>query len=92
MEGKESKILNQSPRPQTPVTMDFPNAMRLIIEGKKITKLEWGDKNLYGILANGLLMLHKEDGFHTWVISEGDLIGKDWVLNEGGDLPKVNIN
>ena len=66
-----------SPTPYRP-PLDFPDALRAVIAGHKITKAEWGDADYYGILRDGLLMLHKPDGFHTWIISEGDLAGMDW--------------
>ena len=67
-------ILNQV------ATMDFPAAIRAVIDGQKITKLEWGDPGFYGVLKDGFLMLHKSnDTFYRWVISDGDLTGTDWV-------------
>ncbi len=63
--------------------MDFSSAIAEVVKGNKITKLEWGNKDIYGHLntTNYHLTLHKEDGVdYDWIISEGDLIGKDWVL------------
>ena len=57
--------------------------MEKVIEGRKITKLEWNNRDDYGLLINGQLCIHKHgeahDVFRSWIISEGDLIGKDWV-------------
>lgn len=64
-------------------TFDFPEAMRKIAEGIKVTKLEWGDVGIYGYLSNNTkhVTLHKTDGKdYDWVLSEGDIIGKDWVI------------
>ena len=62
-------------------TMDFPEAIRAIIEGKKITKLEWNDKKIYGVLNDNILMLHKRDGvMYKWMLSDGDLLGEDWIV------------
>jgi hypothetical protein len=80
------QLPNESPRPKMPVGMSFPDALKEVINGKKITKMEWMNKDIYGILANGILMLHKEDGFHQWVLSEGDLNGRDWVVLDQGQL------
>lgn len=61
--------------------MDFPTMLKEILLYKRITKLEWGNKDIYYIeLKDGTLVLHKEDGYHSWIISEADLIGKDWVI------------
>lgn len=60
--------------------MDFPDALRYVILGKKITKLEWNNPESYGYLDNGRLVLHLPDGLHLWIVSDGDLIGQDWVV------------
>ena len=62
-------------------TMNFPEAISAIIEGKKITKLEWNDKEIYGVLNDNILMLHKKDGImYNWMLSDGDLLGEDWIV------------
>jgi len=60
--------------------LDFPAAMKEIIDGKKITKLEWDNTNTYCVLHEGILKLYKENKFYQWIINDGDLIGKDWVV------------
>lgn len=80
MAGKQSPI----PMPG----MSFPDALKAVIEGKKITKVEWGDSKIYGVLENGFLVIHREDGrAHSWIISEGDLMGNDWIVL-GEEKPK----
>lgn len=59
---------------------DFPTAMSKIIDKKKISKKEWGNKNIYCVLANGLLIIHKDNTDFSWIISEGDLTGTDWFV------------
>ncbi len=61
-------------------TMDFPAAIECIIDGYKVTKLEWANKESYGLLKDGKLMIHLPDGFHDWIINDGDLNGMDWIL------------
>ena len=62
-------------------SLDFNKAIAAIIGGKKIHKLEWGDKKYYCVLKDGRLKHHKPDGqFYDWVIQEGDLLGEDWVV------------
>ena len=66
------------------IGMSFPKALEKLIEGKKITKREWANSNIYGLLKDGFLMLRKADGkFYTWVVSEGDLRGQDWIVIDG---------
>lgn len=68
------------PRP----VMDAFEALRAAMDGKRITKLEWHDRDTYGLLKDGLLSLHRggepEDMYHAWIVSDGDLLGMDWVI------------
>ena len=74
-------IQTQSPLPPKSPTLDFPTAIQAVTEGKKTTKLEWGNPEFYGVLKDGLLMLHKPDGnFYQWIVSDGDLLGQDWII------------
>jgi hypothetical protein len=63
-------------------SMTFFEALEKVLEGKRITKLEWDDKRHYGILEEEILQLHKagekEETLHPWIISNGDLSGDDW--------------
>ena len=63
--------------------LTFPEAIKEVINGKKITKEEWEDKESYGMLKDGFLMIHLKEIFHKWVVNDGDLLGEDWiVINE----------
>ncbi len=82
----ENNVVGISPKPREPKSdnskqMDFPEAIRQIIDGNKVTKLEWDDNKYYGVLKDGFLMLHKpDDEFYKWLVSDGDLEGTDWVI------------
>lgn len=78
-----------SPTPDpAPATTDFFDALKAVNSGARITKLEWGNENFYGLLRSGHLTLHKTDGrFYDWIISDGDLQGIDWVI-----LPEALVN
>jgi hypothetical protein len=61
--------------------MTFPEAIKQVIEGKVITKLEWGDENIYGALLAGRLKIHKDDNkFYDWILNDGDLTGTDFIV------------
>ncbi len=63
------------------VQMDFPKAIKEVIAGKKIYRMEWKDRNYYGFLNGDILSLHKPDGkIYQWIINDGDLMGKDWIV------------
>lgn len=68
------------PKKEGPETMDFFDALFEVAEGNKITKLEWNNVEIYGLMQDNRLRIHKDDGlFYDWIISDGDLYGKDWV-------------
>jgi len=69
-----------SPIPEKEEIMDFPNALRHVINGKQITKLEWGDPTIYVVLKDGFLTIKRHDGYHRLVLNDGDLFGEDWVV------------
>lgn len=91
---KEGDIMDTMPKTSplptngkkfTPIiTMSFFDALKLISDGKRVTKLEWNDKRTYGLLKGGLLQLHKageaEETTHPWIINDGDLIGSDFIV------------
>ena len=61
------------------ILFDFPEAIGFVRDGKRITKLSWANRGHYGVLRDGLLMIHLEQ-WHTWTISDGDLVGTDWIV------------
>lgn len=70
-----------SPLPlRTITTLTFPEAMQAIIDSKRISKLEWENKEHLAELREGFLMIRLDDGWHTWVVSDGDMLGTDWVI------------
>lgn len=62
--------------------MDFYTALRFMMEsGASVSRGEWGDVEYYGLIRDGLLMLHKPDGkFHQWIVSDGDISASDWMI------------
>ena len=77
MNGRREKMASPSILKKT---MDFPEALYSVIAGGKITKLEWGNPEIYLVMNGGFLMLRKADGsLHRLIISDGDLLGLDWV-------------
>jgi len=80
MEIKESP-LPEKVIPKQIKPMNFPEAMKKVIEGKKVHKLEWKDKNYYAFLNGEFLSLHKPNRInHKWIINAGDLMGEDYIV------------
>lgn len=63
------------------VKMNFTQAVNAIVDGRKVHKLEWQDREYYGILNDATLMLHKPDNkLYAWIVSEGDIVGTDYIV------------
>ena len=81
-----SSAPSASPLPQTnqQVLLSFGEAMDALAKGEKITRLEWKNSD-YGILNDGWLMISRNDVFHKWLVSDGDILATDWVI-----IPETN--
>jgi hypothetical protein len=77
-----TKTIALSPKATDEGTMllTFPEAIQAVIDGHKITKLEWNDESLYGFFRDNRLMIKLADGWHLWIVSDGDLFGTDWRI------------
>lgn len=77
---QEGEVLTPLPeKNKDAVTMDFPDAIREIISGKKVTRISWGNDD-YGFLKDEWLTIYTGGKFHTWLVSQGDLEGNDWTV------------
>lgn len=78
-----TKVKSVSPLPKKDnkvVQLSFLSAISGIIAGRKVRRLEWSDPEEYCLLKDNFLMIHRNGEFHTWIISEGDLMATDWVI------------
>ena len=76
----EAESLTPIPRKQgESITMSFPDAMREVIKGSKVTRIEWANKD-YGFLKDEWLSISKDDKFHTWLVSSADMEAQDWIV------------
>lgn len=54
--------------------------MQAIIGGAKVRRVEWSDAGEHCLLKDSFLMIHRNDQFHNWIVSEGDMSAQDWVI------------
>lgn len=59
---------------------NFYEALKHMVEGKKITRIEWNSQEEYGFMKDGIVKIHTRGNDHTWVISEADAIAEDWII------------
>lgn len=77
---KRPQAVSPTKKKEKPTEMDFYDALKEIMKGKSVTKLEWGNRNVYGILKDGHLMLRKTDNrYYDWILSDGDIYGEDFI-------------
>jgi hypothetical protein len=63
-----------------PLSLSFPDAMRAVINGKKVRRTEWVDREEYCLMRESYLMIHRNGKFHGWLISDGDMMAVDWEV------------
>ena len=67
-----------SPTPQK--LMSFSEIITPLLSGKRLRRNDW-PITVAIFMQNDRLMIQNEDGgLHVLIVSTGDLIGKDWVL------------
>lgn len=64
----------------------FSQLIPALLEGKKITRVEWEDSRTYYLIHGGLISIHKAgedaDLFRPVILNDGDLGGNDWMVLE----------
>lgn len=61
--------------------LTFPEAIKEVISGRRITRREWEDVKIYGFLNKDILSLHKiDDKNYQWILNDGDLFANDWIV------------
>lgn len=63
-----------------PITLSFQEAIALVLQGSKITRVDWNNNEEYGFLRNELLSIHTKGKDHTWLVSEADMRAIDWIV------------
>ena len=76
----EDQLLTPIPRKQgESITMDFIEAMKKLIEGKRISRISWANDD-YCLMKDGWVTIYTKGSFHTWTINDGDTEGSDWII------------
>ena len=60
--------------------LTFPKAIQEIIDGNKVTRVEWDSKEEYGFMDKEVLQIHTKGKDHKWIVSEGDMKATDWMV------------
>ena len=60
--------------------IDFYEALREVVGGGKVTKLEWEDSSEYVFMKDERLSIHKDSVDFNFTVREPDILGEDWVV------------
>ena len=84
MDQNKSEQTGSSPLPvlytKEKSLITFPDAIKAVIDGSKVTKEEWESDEVYMMLKDGFLMIHKDGQDYQLIVSEGDLKGDDFFI------------
>lgn len=79
---QEAQIVT-SPKPvKAPVELSFPDALREVLNTRKITRTSWNNPNEFGLLQDSYLTIHTKGKYHQWLVNDGDMEANDWVVIE----------
>ena len=67
----------------TPMTrnelMDWPEAQRAILDGRKIRRTSWLEPSVYVVMTDGYLKIrHASGACDALIVCESDLLAQDW--------------
>ena len=66
---------------QAMTEMDWPDAQRAVLDGKKLRRQSWSNPDLYMLMANGYLSHRTPSGeLHRLVVCQEDLMATDWIV------------
>lgn len=59
-------------------TLAFPEAVKRVMEGAKMTRESWKDEGEFIFLNEGRLRVIREGALYDLIVGDGDLFGVDW--------------
>lgn len=86
VEKTEVAPISRSPVPVKKIEMlTFADALREVLNGKKLTRVVWNDVQTFILLKGEFLTIHIGGKYHQLIVSVGDMEGLDWYV-----LPQSN--
>lgn len=65
------------------IFLTFAGALLAVENKKKVTRVSWGDTNVYMFLHNDRLSIKMHDGkTYDLILTKADLEGNDWLVTK----------
>jgi hypothetical protein len=71
--GRSPKVVDVA------IKMDFYDALKEVMKGNKVTKLEWNNSD-YVFLNGGKLRIMLNSVLFDLILTDGDMSGTDWII------------
>ena len=81
MENTNSETLTP---PTIAVQMNFYDALHEITDNKRVARVDWKSKD-YCLMHDGKLSIFTKGKIRPWIVNDGDLEGRDWIVVKGTD-------
>lgn len=79
--AEDAEVFPFSPDPDPNRQRDWPEAMRAVLDGRKVTRAAWPNHEVVVFIADGFLEIRKDDRtLHALLVSEADLYATDWIV------------
>ena len=66
-----------------PTHMTFAQALKRALDGRRVQRLEWNNDEYITFHDRQLMVyLQKDQRMHPLIVSDGDVLGEDWVVME----------
>lgn len=65
--------------------MNFPDAMREVLNGKSITRRDWKEACVCK-LKDTYLCIFIRGEWHPWIVNDGDMSGVDWIITADKEI------
>lgn len=90
--GIVPSTFSPSSDPNKPIGMDLGTALKQVNQGRRVTRLEWGNPEIYLLMfmwgdinpdvpSGKYLSIHNAAGHvHPLYLNDGDMLADDWVV------------
>ena len=64
--------------------MDFYEALRSVMDGARVTRREWSNREVYMVMNEGRLRIMNgvlgDDRLHDLILQDADITAEDWSM------------